>query len=647
MRVAVVRLLLGRKPRALLPLLLPTALAVGMDLLLRGRTLVGYALQGKLIYASSLLISAAFWGLPLWCAGRLGAPPRRRGGSRAATTGALAVLMIAWVFPFVAMSYGGQALYHRVFHSYMGRDTLRLGIALRGTVTDWFVAWGSRGLLGGVVIAGVALSLVLFAVVRRAGSPLGGPVPLLLAVTFPAALGCMWFDQLDSRFLQAATPDTCFVHGVVHATRVALAGEGWIRKGMSLRAPAPLPRLTPSAAATGGRPTSVLVVLTESIRADALCSDPPPGCTSPFLDAVAAERIPLGLLTAQTPNTFSSFLVLTTGLAPNVDFASAHAAPVLWEVAKAAGYRTVYVSAQNPKYEDFGAFVARAGIDVLITGTDLGGMEQEQIGAPDERAAETMLGLLRETARRPDAPPYFAVLHMSNTHAPYRVDDGLLPFQPSSASGLGDVESFHNRYRNSVRLEERTVASLLREVRLLPGWDDTAVVLLSDHGEQFREHGGFFHNHTLYDTELRVPGWILAGTNALSGDQRTALASYAGHRTYAQDIHATLIDLLGVYDRRTTLPYADLVSGRSLLRPRRAADEPVALLATSTAVWEPDDARYGAMRGERVVVSSAQRSWVCFDTAADPEEKNPLPPGSCVGLVEVAKGAFSGADVPP
>ena len=613
-----------------------------LDAALRGPTLAGYALQGKAIYASSLLISAAFWALPLWCAAWL---LTRRPERPVLATALLSLLGALWVLPFATLGYGGQALYHRVFHSYMGRDTLRLGIALRGTVADWFVAWGSRALLGGMALAGVIVALGFLAAARRVARTLVGPLPLLLPLTFVGAIGCVWFDQLDSRFLQAATPDTCFVHGVIHALRVRLAGEGWIRKGVSLRDPEPLPPL--ARAASLARAPSVLVVLTESVRADALCSEPPPGCVAPFLDEVARDRVPLGVLTAQTPNTFSAFLVLTTGLAPSADFASAHSAPVLWELAKAVGYRTAYVSAQNPKYEDFGTFVQRAGIDRLVTATELGGMEQEQIGAPDERATAAMLAFLREPPRGEDAAPYLAILHLSNTHAPYRTDPALQPFQPSLASGFGDVEAFHNRYRNSVRLQERTVAAFLRELRLLPGWDDTAVLFVSDHGEQFREHGGLYHNHSLYDEELRVPGWMVTGAHVLSPERRSALASYRGHRTYTEDIHATLVDLLGLQDVRASLPRASLVGGRSLLRPRSSAEEPSALLATSTAVWEPDDARYGVMRGDKVLVSSASRSWVCFDTARDAAEKKPLPASDCGALLGVAETAFAGALAAP
>jgi hypothetical protein len=616
--------MLGDRPRLLLWLVAPTALAFALDVAIRAATLAALATQGKLIYGSSLLISAAFWALPLWLASRLLRGPRRPWKI------ALLILVFAcWVLPVATCAFGGQALYYRVFHSYVGRDTVRLGVALRGTVRDWFDAWGGPWLLAGMLASGLAVTGAIFLAVRRAAPRLEDAVPLLLILTFCGAGFCFWTDQVDSRFLQAATPDACFVHGAVHALRAYAAGRGGVRQGMSLRTPAALPPLTSS-----HRP-NVLLVLTESVRADALCSDPPPECRARFLDEVVPDRMALGTLTSQTPNTFSASMVLFTGLEPSADFGAAHSAPVLWEVARAVGYRTAYVTSQNPRYEDFGTFFRRAGIDVRITATELGGMGQEQLGAPDERATEAMLRFLRSTD---SAVPYFAVLHLSNTHAPYRVDSALEPFSPHSTDPLVDVGAFHNHYRNAVLLQERTVAALLREVRALPSWDDTAVVFLSDHGEQFREHGGLYHNHSLFDEELRVPGWIAAGHRAMGDGQIAALRSYAGVRTYMQDVHQTVVDLLGLEDQRGLLPFAPLVTGRSLLREHAPGSGPTALLATATSVWEPDDARFGAARDDLVLVG-APGAWACFDTARDPKERTHLDLASCDSLRAAATRA--------
>jgi arylsulfatase A-like enzyme len=308
------------------------------------------------------------------------------------------------------------------------------------------------------------------------------------------------------------------------------------------------------------------------------------------------------------------------------------------------GYRTAYVTSQNPNYEDFGLFVRRAGIDLIATGTDLGGVGQEQLGAPDERATAAMLDFVRSV---PEASPYLAVLHLSNTHMPYRSDPALTPFSPHSSDPLGDVGAFHNQYGNSVRMQTRTLAAFVRELRALPAWNDTVVLFLSDHGEQFREHGGLYHNHSLYDEELRIPGFAVGGARAMDDAARAALRTYAGHRTYPRDVNATIVDLLGVGDERARLPFAPLVTGRSLVRSREAAHEPTALLATETSVWEPDDARFGARLGERVVVGAPGGAWLCFDTARDPAERSPTAKASCADLIATVKSAFPAAGLPP
>ncbi len=57
-----------------------------------------------------------------------------------------------------------------------------------------------------------------------------------------------------------------------------------------------------------------------------------------------------------------------------------------------------------------------------------------------------------------------------------------------------------DRYDNNVRYTADAVARLLDRLG-----DNDIVVLYSDHGEEFFEHTGFEHGHTLYDELLRVP----------------------------------------------------------------------------------------------------------------------------------------------
>jgi membrane-anchored protein YejM (alkaline phosphatase superfamily) len=303
---------------------------------------------------------------------------------------------------------------------------------------------------------------------------------------------------------------------VFHAVRAAASHQGWVHRGISLRAPEPLPRLDPPA-----HPRSVMLIVTESVRADSFCSAPPPDCTMPDLDEAAPDRIPLGRLTTQSSGTLSSCVMLWTGLGPDADLKTMLSAPVLWEVARAIGYRTAYVGSQNLRYEDFGTFFERAGIDVLVSAADLGGAGDPHLGAPDENATARMLEVVRGwRAESPDRP-YFATLHLSNTHWPYRVDRDHQPFSPHDESPFGKTPARLNHYRNSVAQQARTVSAFLNGLRSLPGWDDTVVVFVSDHGEEFREHGANYHLSSIYE-ELR-------GASAHSGlDARRPARAHPG-----------------------------------------------------------------------------------------------------------------------
>ena len=623
------RALLGDQPRMLLLFVSPTLLAIAMDVVIRGRALAAYSPLDVVNYLGSSLASAGFWGGSLWMVSRLFLVDGAR--SRVAARLGLGLFFGLWVLPLAISCYGAQALYHRVFQGYMARDTVRLGIALRGTLKDWLLAWGGPSVLVVMFLAGVAVTFGIFVLARKAAPSVAKAIPLVPAAAFCGATFCFWIDFVESRSLQAAPPDTCFIHGVVHAVRDGVTGKGWVRKGVSLRTPAPLPPIAPAS----HRP-NVVVIVTESVRADAMCSDPPPACQAPFLDAVVPDRVSLGKLTTQSPGTFSACMLLWTGLPPNVDFATAHSAPVLWEVDRAAGYRTAYVTSQNLRYDDFGAFVQRAGIDVKVSAMELGDTKDAQIGAPDERATARLLAFAHEV---PSETPYFAVLHFSNTHAPYRVDPALQPYAPHSDDPVGESGYFHNHYLNSVRMQERTLAAFMRELRALPSWEDTVVIFLSDHGEQFRERGGLYHIHSLYDEEVTVPGWLAAGPRALDAAQRSALLTFAGRRTYSQDVQATVIDLLGAFAARSTFPFAPLVTGRSLVRPA-GAEEPTVILSTSSGVWEADEPKYGVMRGDCLLVGSATNRWTCFDMASDPRQGTPLTGSHCGTMVDAANLAF-------
>jgi arylsulfatase A-like enzyme len=74
-------------------------------------------------------------------------------------------------------------------------------------------------------------------------------------------------------------------------------------------------------------------------------------------------------------------------------------------------------------------------------------------------------------------------------------------------------------------------------------YDDSLVLLTSDHGEEFWEHNGFEHGHTLYNEVLWVPLMIKLPMSAARGQVETAVSTLS--------VTPTVLDLCGIdYDRR-------------------------------------------------------------------------------------------------
>jgi arylsulfatase A-like enzyme len=69
-------------------------------------------------------------------------------------------------------------------------------------------------------------------------------------------------------------------------------------------------------------------------------------------------------------------------------------------------------------------------------------------------------------------------------------------------------------------------------------WDSTLVVVLSDHGEEFLEHGSLFHGHTVYQELLHVPLVVKFPKGEWAGTRVKELASLI-------DILPTLADWMG------------------------------------------------------------------------------------------------------
>jgi glucan phosphoethanolaminetransferase (alkaline phosphatase superfamily) len=588
----------------------------------RGRLLATQTPLELANYGLGVALTGALWLVVVWGLAKLFA----RGRAKLAATLAATV-----VFPLCICAFPLQFAYFHYAGAYSSANTLPIAWQLRGTVKTAFLgSWAS--LVPGLAFA-LVFTLGLVGLARHLSKVLQKAEPLVPLAAGVVALVLAVGDLGWTSGALALGPDASMLASVVGG----LAQHDTPR-GLTVRTPVAVPPLVKKVDENRPRPRSVVLVLSESLRADVLPSGQDAAQPSP-LDAVIGDRVPLPWMTSQASSTVISCVSTWTGLGPNVDVLTAHRAPLLFELARAAGYRTAYVGAQRGDFQRLGVFLRVAGLDVHVHGEDLDPQADEELGAPDDRAMDRALEELTRDPR-----PTFLVLHLSATHYPYRVDPPYATRTPmTTVIAAENKAALWNRYRNAVDQQTSLLTDFFRRLRAQTGHPDWAAVFVSDHGEQFFEHGAFSHIRSLHDEELRTPAFVVGGGDGLSAGERAALASYAETRVYNQDIAMTVLDLLGLAEAQREVAYAERRTGRSLLRSRATEEpEPIAILANRNGIWGIDRPSFGAMKGARKVMGRDTEPFTCFDTAVDPAEQKPLAASgaACADVLKAARDAF-------
>lgn len=281
-------------------------------------------------------------------------------------------------------------------------------------------------------------------------------------------------------------------------------------------APAALRTSEPAGPAVRRRP-NVLVYLIDTLRRDGLGCYGHPDPVSPHIDAFASGGIVFERAVAQSPWTRPSVASVFTGLWPRrhgvnrIEDALSSEVTTLAELLREAGYGTHGVIANSS--------VARAfGFDRGFDGYGR---------PPDGRWWSTAVN---EAAfawldHRADERPFFLYLHTVDPHAPYDPppdvrarfaptvpDDGRGRLSWLKRLGRGEipvtsalVRDLRSLYDAEVAANDASFGDLLAGLRRRGLLNDTAIVLLSDHGEEFFEHGGWDHGKTLHTEVLDVP----------------------------------------------------------------------------------------------------------------------------------------------
>ncbi len=291
---------------------------------------------------------------------------------------------------------------------------------------------------------------------------------------------------------------------------------------------------------------NVVLIVNDTMRRDA-AGIYGGAASTPHFDRFAERHLLFEHAFAQAPWTKPSIATLFTSLYPSQHRVESDpmlrsngvgagetletdvlAAPLttLAEVFGAAGYRTAAFVA-NPWLK------ARFGFAQGFEHYDDSFADEFGLWPPSGDAlVDAALGWLRE---RQPGEPWFLYIHLLDSHGPYgsidasetaglrrrlnadprrvgadaeriyrdmRLSDGT----PLRAAGFRLTRALlHEVYRIGIERFDRLFGKLLVGLRKAPGWRHTAVIVTSDHGEAFFEHGWGLHGHGLHDDEAAIP----------------------------------------------------------------------------------------------------------------------------------------------
>jgi len=353
--------------------------------------------------------------------------------------------------------------------------------------------------------------------------------------------------------------------------------------------------------------------------------------TTPEMDKIGSQSVTFTRTWSTAPRTRPSFRSATTGRYP----LKAVGAKNLGEVFQDNGFATAGIVANvhlQPRFDfdhgfDWWRYSGKSNADNQV---------------------DLALGWLRENSDRDT----YLFLHFMDAHLPYRAPgewknkfveekDPTLPAQYnrwevtkwSKKGGISDTRKAHieSLHDGEMAFMSHHIGRFFEELDQLDG--DTVVILHTDHGEEFWEHGGYEHNHTLYDEVTRAILWIRPKGGLHEGIR-------LDHPASLMDIAPTLYDLMGWTD----VPDSE---GRSLMPLLDGEDDGNWDRPLPIAFVQYDKERWAVIHNGRKYILHTGSGWEeLYDLEADPSEKKNLAKNKSLDLQPWRDALAEAHDVP-
>lgn len=176
---------------------------------------------------------------------------------------------------------------------------------------------------------------------------------------------------------------------------------------------------------------------------------------------------------------------------------------------------------------------------------------------------------------------------------------------------LEDKKRIRQLYDAEVRYVDDNVGRLLETLQNLDLYKDSLIIIVSDHGEEFWEHGGFEHGHTLYNELINVP-LIIKRPNDHSGQVIDVPVT-------TQSILQTILEISDINSEKDPYLAGSLVP---LLENRPDEYELKPIISSSLLHYEDrESAVFDENKYIRTIITNKEEF---YNLKNDPGEQSPL-----------------------
>jgi arylsulfatase A-like enzyme len=410
-----------------------------------------------------------------------------------------------------------------------------------------------------------------------------------------------------------------------------------------------------------GQPNVLLLVL-DTVRAASLGLYGHPQPTTPQQERLAPPRTPHQWAIATAPWTLASHASMFTGLYPTASKAEARrplaeSHLTVAEVLAEQGYATAGFVANMAyttrlsglaqgfaRYEDrpmtWGRLIASNWLSRQL-GERVLPLEQAQWRAPGRKHAEAVVDEFLTWLDHRGEPerPFFGFLNFIDAHDPYVAPERLRARFPPHGERItvkrpgmteDSLASTRAAYEAAIARVDEQLGRLSAELARRGLLERTVIIVVSDHGEQFGEHGLQFHGNSLYRPLIRVP-LVLIDPRGVPAGRRVAVP------VSIRDIARTLIHAATDTAEPAGFP------GRSLLTvaamPEPPATEPILSVcpeAYQGQPWEPsyEMALHSVIRFPYHLIRDANGRLELYRLDADAGERQNLAAGADPTLIQ-------------